>query len=917
MLRSPLHAVAAVAVVCALGAAVAARAATPAPQIDIPYQKFVLDNGLTVLVHEDHKAPIVAVNVWYHVGSKNERPGKTGFAHLFEHLMFNGSENFDDDYFRGVESIGATDMNGTTNEDRTNYFENVPTSALDRVLFLESDRMGHLLGAVGQDKLDEQRGVVQNEKRQYENQPYSVSDELITRGAFPEGHPYSWTVIGSMEDLDAASLDDVHHWFQSYYGPANAVLVLAGDIDAATAREKVEKYFGDIPPGPPVARWEQWPAKHEQDRRQTVQDRVPQARVYMVWNAPGRTSHDVDDLDLLSDVLALGKSSRLYKRLVYDEKIATDVRAFIDDREIASLFEIVATVSPGVEAAKVESAIEEELSRLLAEGPDAAEVERAANRSRARFVRGAERIGGFGGKSDILAACQVYFGDPDCWRQHLANLRAATPDQLVATGRRWLSAGRYLLEVTPFPDLKAAASGVDRAQLPEPGPAPAPSFPRIQRARLANGLEVVLAERHAVPVVQLQLLVDSGYASDQTATEGTADFAMDVLDEGAGERDSLAISDELARLGATLDTDAGLDFCSVDMTALVENLDASLALFADVALHPSFPAAEVERLRAERLAAIQREKVSPFPIALRVMPRLLYGEGHPYATPWTGTGTEASVAALTRDDLVRFHDTWFKPGNSTLVVVGDTTLDTLRPRLERLFGGWRQGEVPAKELARVAPRDASTVYLVDRPGSIQSIVIVGELAPPRNNPDEMALEAVNEVLGGSFVSRLNMNLREDKHWAYGSGSFLIDALGQRPWLAYAPVQTDQTGPSMREMAKELRGVAGGSPVTAAELARVKSDRTLELPGRWETSGEVADAVQELVRFDLADDYWDRYPAEVAALDLDAVHQAAQRHLRPDGLVWVVVGDRAQVTDQIHAAGFDHIVLIDADGHPAD
>ncbi|HXE82447.1 MAG TPA: pitrilysin family protein, partial [Gemmatimonadales bacterium] len=301
------------------------KRAAPAAQaaVTIPYQKFVLKNGLTLLVHEDHKAPIVAVNIWYHVGSKNERPGRTGFAHLFEHLMFNGSEHFNTDYFQALEPLGATDLNGTTNEDRTNYFQNVPTSALDVVLWMESDRMGHLVGVIDQGRLDEQRGVVQNEKRQGENEPYGKVDLLMTEGTYPAGHPYSWSVIGSMEDLNAAKLDDVKEWFKTYYGPNNAVIVLAGDITPDVARQKVEQYFGDIPAGPPIAKQDTWIARRSGTHREVMQDRVPQGRIYKEWNIPEFGSADADYLDMVTDVLAQGKTSRLYKRLVYDAQIAT------------------------------------------------------------------------------------------------------------------------------------------------------------------------------------------------------------------------------------------------------------------------------------------------------------------------------------------------------------------------------------------------------------------------------------------------------------------------------------------------------------------------------------------------------------------------------------------------------------------
>ncbi|MCJ7504705.1 MAG: insulinase family protein, partial [Acidobacteriia bacterium] len=650
-----------------------ARAQGPA-KIDIPYQKFVLKNGLTLLVHEDHKAPIVAVNVWYHVGSKNEKLGKTGFAHLFEHLMFNGSENFNDDYFKVLEKLGATDLNGTTSNDRTNYFQNVPTSALDVVLWMESDRMGHMLGAISQGRLDEQRGVVQNEKRQGENQPYGRVYITISDNTYPKGHPYSWSGIGSMEDLSGASLDDAREWFKTYYGPANAVLALAGDIDPETARQKVERYFGDIPSGPPITKHQTWVAKQTGVHRQLMQDRVPQARIYKVWNTPEWGSAENDYLDLVTDVLAQGKTSRLYKRLVYDDQIATNVQAFIYPKELGSQVWAMAQARPGIELAKVEKAMDEELARFLRDGPTPIELQRIKTQKRADFIRGIERIGGFGGKSDVLAMNQVYAGDPDFYKVSLKRFRTATAENLRATAKSWLSDGVYILEVHPFPEYATAPSEVDRSKVPEPGTPPTARFPKLERATLSSGLKIILAERHSIPQVEFNLLVDAGYAADQSGLAGTASMAVDMMDEGTKTRNALQISDELALLGANLSTTSDLDTSSVSLSALKENLNPSLALFADVILNPSFPSEELERLRKRRLAQIQQEKVQPFAMALRVFPKLLYGEGHAYSNPLTGTGTEDTTKRMAQADLVKFHQAWFKPNHSTLVVVGDTTL---------------------------------------------------------------------------------------------------------------------------------------------------------------------------------------------------------------------------------------------------
>jgi len=890
-------------------------AADAAGKIAIPFQKFVLDNGLTLIVHEDHKAPIVAFNVWYHVGSKNEKPGRTGFAHLFEHLMFNGSENFDDDYFKPMQKIGATDLNGTTNEDRTNYFENVPTPAFDLALWMESDRMGHLQGAINQAKLDEQRGVVQNEKRQYDNEPYSVAEELIAKACFPAGHPYSWTVIGSMEDLSAAKLEDVHQWFASYYGPNNAVIAIAGDIDPQTALAKVKQYFGDIPPGPPIARHGAWVAKRSGEQRQIVEDRVPQTRIIKIWNVPQAFTLENDRLALTAQLLGSGKTSRLYKRLVYDDQIATDVSVYLDNREIAALFTIQADVKPGVEAALVEKAMDEELRRFLAAGPAQKELEKVRMQYLARFIRGSERIGGFGGKSDILARSQVLGGSPDAYRHTLKNIAAATPALLMESAGKWLADGVYTLEIRPYPQLAAGKSAVDRSKMPEPGSAPQVKFPDFQRFALENGLKVILAERHSVPLVRLNLVLDAGYATDRSGIPGTAELAMGMLDEGTSKRSALQISEELTLLGASLGTGSDLDTSYVAMSALKDNLDAALEIYADVLLDPQFPEADFQRLQKLQIAQIQQEKSSPFNMALRVFPKLLYGAGHAYSNPFSGSGYEDSVSKLTRRDLESFHHTWFKPNHATLLVVGDTTVAEMKPKLEKLFKGWSGGDIPQKNIAAVALMAKPVVYIIDKPASPQSVVIAGQLAPPSADPDRIAIETMNFILGGDFVSRLNMNIREEKHWSYGAGSFLTGARGQQPFIAYAPVQADKTKETMDEIRKELEGMLGKKPISTDEYGNAKNSQTLQLPGLWETMTAVEQSLVEMVRFGLPDDYYQFYPQRVLQLQIEDLNRAARKVIHPESILWLVVGDRATIEPKVRELGYGDVFVIDSDGNP--
>ncbi|MGH8456356.1 MAG: M16 family metallopeptidase [Stenotrophobium sp.] len=886
------------------------------PDIGIAYEKHILPNGLTLIIHEDHKAPIVAVNVWYHVGSKDERPGRTGFAHLFEHLMFNGSQHFNDDYFKALEPIGATRMNGTTWLDRTNFFENVPTSALDRTLWLESDRMGYLLGGIDQKKLDEQRGVVQNEKRQDENEPYGKVDEVIAANTYPAGHPYSWTTIGSMKDLDAASLADVQDWFKTYYGAANATLVIAGDVNPADVLKKVELYFGDIPPGPLLTHRKEWIAKMTGEKRMVMQDRVPQARLYKVWNIPGITTQDFTLLDLASDVLANGKNSRLYKRLVYTDQIATDVSASVGPFEIGSQLTITATARPGVDLKTIEAAVNEEVARFLKDGPTAEELERIKTSRYADFVRGTERIDGFGGTSYILAQGQVYAGTPDFYKTVQGWVRGATQDDVRDAARKWLSGGDFVLDVVPFPDYVAATTGADRSKMPATTAPPPLKLPPLQRDTLSDGLKIVLAERHDAPVVQMNLIVDAGYAADSHATPGTAKMALAMIEEGTKTRDALQIAARSDELGADIGTGSTLDTSYISLNAITSRLPESLDLFSDIILNPTFPEKELARLKPEFTAAIQRERAQPYGIASRIYPKLIYGAGHAYANPLSGNGTEASIAALTTAQLSGFYRQWVRPDNATLLVVGDIGMAQLKPMLEQRFGTWRApvDPLPKKNLATVALPAKPRVFLINRTGSEQSLILAAELAPPRNDPDHLAMVTLNTILGGNFVSRMNMNLREDKHWAYGAFTVLANARGQRPFFVYAPVQTDKTAQSMQETLKELDGILGPKKPTDTEIKYAKNSIVLSLPGENETTADVARSYTNILTYGLPDSYYNDLVGTVDALTPAQLETAADKMVHPDALTWVVVGDLSKIEAPIRKLNFGVVTVLDAEGN---
>ncbi len=656
----------------------------------------------------------------------------------------------------------------------------------------------------------------------------------------------------------------------------------------------------------------------EGTHRQIAQDRVPLPRIYKVWNVPEWGSADADYLRLASSILTSGKNSRLYKRLVYEDQIATDVSTFLDAREIGGQFYITATAQQGVDLKIVEDAIDEELAKFLKKGPSRKEVERVQTRSRARFIRGIERIGGFGGKSDILVRNEVFGGRPDFYKTTMDRINSATRKDILEAAQRWLSDGVYILEIHPFPDYSTIETDADRSKLPETGEFPKLVLPELQHATLPNGLEIILAERHDIPVVNFRLVVDAGYAADQFGLAGTASMTMSMLDEGTKSRRSLEISAELDELGASQGAWADLDVCSVSLSALKENLKESLVIYADVLLYPAFPEAELERLKKQRLAGIKQEESRPMSMAFRLLPKLLYGEGHAYSNPLTGTGTAATTEAMTRENLMEFHQSWFQPNNASLIVVGDVTAEELVPILEKTLGGWEQTtEVPEKNLSDVPMPNEQTVYLIDKPDAVQSVIIAGHLAPPTNNPDEIAIETMNSILGGTFTSRINMNLREDKHWAYGARSLFWDAKGQRIFFAYAPVQSDKTKESMLELNNELRGILGNRPATREELTKVQKSQTLKLPGRFETMRAVSGAIVEQVKFGIPENYYETYPGLVRGLQLTDISEAARKVLYPDRLTWLVVGNREEIETGIRDLGLGELHVIDITGEPVD
>ncbi len=878
---------------------------------DIPFTKYVLKNGLTLIVHEDTKTPTVTLHLVYHVGSKNELKGRSGFAHLFEHLMFNGSQHFNDDFFKATQQLGATNQNGSTNTDRTNYYQTVPKAALDSILWLESDRMGYLLGAVDQARLDEQRGVVQNEKRQGENQPYGQVNNRHVAATYPEGHPYDHTVIGSMDDLGAAKLSDVQDWFKTWYGPSNAILVIAGDIKPEDAKAQVEKYFGEIPPGPPPSQPKSWVPPLAENQREVMYDRVAQPRIYKTWNVPELGNPEGEQLDNLAAALGGDKNARLTKRLVYDEQIATSVAVMNPQSELAGQFRIIVTAKPDADLKKIEVAIDEEVNRLIQSGPTQAEIDKNIVQTVSGVISGLESTSS---KAADLAQWEMISGNPGGWKQSLSRLEASTPASVQAAARKWLTRGSYTLTVLPFGDPKAFAPAVDRSKMPSPGSIADAIFPQYQTATLSNGVKVMLVERHDVPQVNVSMLIDTGYPADQTTIkDGLSGLTASMLDEGTTTRSALQIADELDRLGGYVGAGGGGESSSVEFSALTPTLDQVMAIWADVLRNPAFSEADFRRVQAQTAQGLQAQMRDPASVGQRVMSRVLWGDNHPYGH----LISVDEITSMTRADAASFHKQWYGPNNATLFVVGDTTLAEITPKLEAALKGW--ADAPNKrQPVPVGARPAKpVVYLVDRPDSAQSVILVGSPQPPRNPADDTRISAFNALFGGNFTSRVNMNLREDKGWSYGARSMIVSGRGPRTFLISAPVQTDQTKGALVELRKELTDIVGKRPPTNAELNTVRTNTLLGLSSRWETADAVLGTLQDISLNNLPSDYWAKYADTYRNVTPAEVEATAKAMIPNQNHVWVIVGDRAKIEKGIRDLNIGDVHVVDADGNPAE
>jgi zinc protease len=912
--------------------AITCAAETPTALPSVAFEKFTLPNGLDVILVENHKLPIVAVNVWYHVGAANEAPGLTGFAHLFEHMMFAASKHVP----RGLadkllEGAGVTDSNGSTDFDRTNYFDTVPANQIELALWVHSDRMGYLLDVLDQTALSNQQDVVRNERRQnIENQPYGIVEEALYHQLFPKTHPYHGDVMGSHADIQAAKLDDIRGFFKTYYRPNNASLVIVGDIDKTRTKALVAKYFGSFKRGPDLPKLAVVTPPITSERRAVIADRVELPRVFMGWLTPPIYQAGDAELDMTAQILGGGKSSRLYKTLVYDKQIAQDVSASQNSNALTSVFVIDVTARAGHSAQEIEAAIDTELQTLRNQGPTEKELERARNTIETGMLLKIEQVGG-SGLANQLNQYNQYVGDPGYLAQDIErHRRLSSADVQRVVASQLQNNNRVVVygipgtqdlgpEVaTPTAPKKIAgaktipiALNVEerwRRQAPKAGPVKLVTLPKGDAFKLANGLTVIHHYNPALPMVAAELVIKSGSEANPLGRSGLASFTAQMLEQGTQTRSALQIADEVAQLGAFLGAGSSADASSVEVMSLKSNFSQALALLADVAQNPAFPAQEIERQRSSLLGELSQQRDSAEALASRAALAALYGDQHPYG--FSALGTESSIKSIQRAELAAFWQQHYVPNNAALIVAGDITRDELAALVQASFGDWRRGTVDTPGAAVVHTTKAR-LLLIDKPGAPQTALRVTSLGPDRKTPLFESLQVLNAALGGLFTSRLNTILREQKGYTYAVGSGFAYRRLPGPFAIATSVRTEVTAAAVKDIFAQVRDM-GAKPMQAWELSKARNSLVLSLPGQFETNKSVDASLANIFVYDLGLDYYSGLAARYASATTGQVQSAAKTYLQPDRLIVVGVGDQKKIAAQLSRLNLGPIEFRDSD-----
>ena len=855
----------------------------------IKFDKFALPNGLDVILHQDKSLPLTSVNLWYHVGSKDEKPGKTGYAHLFEHLMFEGSKHHNRSHFEPLQKIGAS-LNGSTTPDRTNYWEDIPSNYLELALWLESDRMGFLLDALDQQSFDIQRDVVKNERRQsYENRPYGMASIKLQESLYPLPHPYHWPTIGFHEDLDAATVQDAKDFFNLFYTPSNASLAIAGDFELDVAKDLVNKYFSNLPSGQSVPRITTMSSPITSTAKLTMYDKVLLPRLILAWPTIQRFHPDEAALSLLAAILSDGKSSRLHKSLVYDSKMAQSVFAYQSSSEISGDFNLICTAAESYELGDIEQVLMDEIDHIQNHSPSEYELERAKNQMEWRHVRQMALLGGFGGRANRLNSFNVFGGDPGLINTDINRFLNVSPAEISRVAQKYLNNLSINLCVLPEPNRSSSNILIDRSYQPDASPEAVfnPPLPKKQSSK--TGLTILVLQKPEIPIVSSALLMPGGSSRDPANKSGLSSFTTAMLQEGTFSRSSQDIAQTFESMGTQLNSSTGRENTLLSVESLTKHFPDALELLADLVQNPSFPSDEFTRLKTERLTSLRRIKDDPNSIAMRISHSILYGQTSPYGHPISGF--EDTINNITRDDLVDHFNDHFNVNNMTLIIAGDISIEEVNILSEKYFSPTNP-PTNAPPITLTVPASSATpaIYLVDKPGAAQSIIRTGYLGVPRDHEDYLALNVVNHIFGGQFTARLNMNLRQDKGYSYGYNSWIEWMRSSSVLMSGGSVETHVTKEAVQEILREYSSIVSDHIITKEEFDSSRTALIRQFPSAFQTTSSILDQLIRLAQFDLPINYYQSYVDNLNALALTGIQNIAKTHLDGSRLVILIVGD---------------------------
>jgi zinc protease len=891
-----------------LSPAWAETAAQPAQPESIlrPFTQFTLDNGLTVLVREDHKLPIASVTVVYNVGSRFDPPGRSGMAHLFEHLLFYGSQHEPRSFLLAMQELGITNTNGGTGIDTTSLIETAPISQLDAVLWLESDRMGYL--TLTQKTVTEQIEVVRNEINMNRDQPGGEVRHYVAAGVFPADHPYHQEAVGDPEELGSITLDEVRKFFKTYYTPSNAAVVIAGDIDPAVALEKVKRYFGGLPTGPRPARMTAWTPELSHDKREYIFDAGP-SQLFLNWPMPGFGTTDDVHLRLAASILMDGASSRVRRRLAAAGLDASDLAWGVNVRAMASLLQVWTRAASPAEFRTIERIIRDEIAALAQRAPTGEELERAKRSRLLELRRLTQRTADFDGQSELLGSTWALSGgDAGVLDTNMQQMRAANAADVSAAAQRWLNRAAYILDVRPAEQYRPTALDVDRSRMPEATAFKPADFPEPHVTVLPNRMQMRHAQWHGGPLVVASLIVRGGTSVDPKDRQGLARLTASLLTAGAGSLGEQQLADRLARLDAGLQAQTDVDAITLTLVAPKEQMKEALDILVTVVDSPTFPDAAVDRERKKQIQQRQDLSNAPDLLSRSIVRRLLYGAGTPYAAEQSGLGIASEVGRITRADVVDFHRTWFNPANSEIVIVGDITQAEAEAALTRTLGRWNNAGSQAPVVPAPAQVAAPGIYLIDRPGMEQADLTVAALLDAPASASNAANAVLANILGGRTSGRIQADLRDAKQWAYWARGYVEGGRAGQILLIRTQVQPPRTADAIAAIKGHLESVQGSKPISADELQLAKDMLTLSLPLQWETDEGIANAIATSVRRGLPDAAIEDSVTAVRAVTKEQVEQAARGILVPDALVWLVIGDRSKVEAPLEKAGIVYQVL---------